>query len=168
MKTHPIALLLLVLAGPAHAAAPAAKGRSDLIPPDRRQITVELARELTRVREPAPLPPDFQHPFNPATFEPPEPGTVATAVEAGPAPPPRPPADREILELLAARLTPSGSIIFGGAPQLIMGAKRFPVGTRFTVTYDNRDYELELVTIDRTTFTLRYRGEEITRSITRR
>ena len=53
----------------------------------------------------------------------------------------------------------------GGSPRLVMGSKRFEVGTRFTVTYNNEDYELELVRIDRTTFTLRYRGEEITRPI---
>jgi hypothetical protein len=46
-----------------------------------------------------------------------------------------------------------------------MGSKRFEVGTRFTVTYNNQDYELELVAIDRTTFTLRYRGEQLTRPI---
>ena len=52
-----------------------------------------------------------------------------------------------------------------GAPRLIFANKPFEVGTRFTATYNNQDYELELVAIDRTTFTLRYRGEDVTRPI---
>jgi hypothetical protein len=52
-----------------------------------------------------------------------------------------------------------------GAARLVIGNRPFEVGTRFTATYNNQDYELELVAIDRTTFTLRYRGEEITRPI---
>jgi hypothetical protein len=53
----------------------------------------------------------------------------------------------------------------GDVPQLVMGSKRFEVGTRFVVTYNGEDYELELVAIARTTFTLRYRGVETTRPI---
>lgn len=73
--------------------------------------------------------------------------------------------DRQILEALASQLTPTGTIQIGGAPRLVMGSKRFEVGTRFTVTFNNQDYELLLTNIDRTTFTLRYRNEEITRPI---
>ena len=75
------------------------------------------------------------------------------------------PGDREMLEKLAAQISPSGVIQLRGAPRLVIGNKPFEVGTRFTATYSNQDYELELVSIDRTTFTLRYRGEEITRPI---
>ncbi len=53
-----------------------------------------------------------------------------------------------------------------GAPRLIIANKPFEIGTRFTVTYNGQDYELELTSIDRTTFTLRYRNEETTRPIT--
>ena len=76
-----------------------------------------------------------------------------------------PPTDRETLEKLAAQITPTGMINLRGAPRLIIGNKPFEIGTRFTATYNNQDYELELVAIERTTFTLRYRGEEITRPI---
>jgi hypothetical protein len=84
----------------------------------------------------------------------------------GPAPAPaKPPGDHEILESLAAQMKPTGMFVVNGSPRLAIGRKLFEVGTRFTVTYNNQDYELELVTIERTTFTLRYRGEEITRPI---
>jgi len=88
---------------------------------------------------------------------------------AGPArntaPAPRVLTARETLELLAAQITPSGMIMLRDNPRLIIGSKPFEVGTRFTASYNNQDYELELVAIDRTTFTLRYRGEDITRPI---
>jgi hypothetical protein len=79
--------------------------------------------------------------------------------------PAAPATDRQTLETLAAQITPSGVIMLRGAPRLIFANKPFEVGTRFTATYNNQDYELELVAIDRTTFTLRYKGEDVTRPI---
>ena len=48
---------------------------------------------------------------------------------------------------------------------LISGTNRIEVGSHFTVVYNGQEYELELVAIDRTTFTVRYKGEEFTRPI---
>lgn len=152
--------------------AEAAKVVPDLLPPQRRQVTVTLAERLAERKAPSPLPEGLVSPFNPKNFDRNEAQAQAAARTAanpdsrgGPTPPPAPLGDRQILEVLAAQLTPTGTIQIGGAPRLVMGSKRFEVGTRFTVTYNNADYELELVNIDRTTFTLRYRGEEITRPI---
>ncbi len=161
--------------------AAAAAVTSDLVPPARRQATVEVAERLTRPPAPAPLPAELPQPFNPPGFEQPDPDEVKAAVPAGPrtaaggpgasgptaapAQPAGPVGDRETLEVLGGLLKPSGSITLGGRPRLIIGTNRFEVGTKFGVTYNNQDYELELVAIDRTTFTLRYRGEEITRPI---
>ena len=153
--------------------AQAAKVTPDLLPPQRRQTTVTIAEQLAERKAPAPLPAGLISPFNPKNFDRNEAQEQATARAAaansdsrgGPTPPPAPLGDRQILEVLAAQLTPTGTIQIGGSPRLVMGSKRFETGTRFTVTYNNEDYELELVTIDRTTFTLRYRGEEITRPI---
>ena len=60
---------------------------------------------------------------------------------------------------------PSGTLILDGEPLLIFGRKRLRIGDRFTVTYEKQDYELVLVAIERTTFTLRLNQEEITRPI---
>jgi hypothetical protein len=86
-------------------------------------------------------------------------GPAGVATAAGPA------TDRETLQTLAAQITPSGMMVLRGTPRLIFANKPFEVGTRFTASFNHQDYELELVAIDRTTFTLRYRGEEITRPI---
>lgn len=165
----------LILAGSASLAL--AKPLSDLVSPEKRRVTVELAQRLTRVPEPAPAPADLMQPFNPVGFDLPDPEeakAVALALQkaggvapggggSSPNQPARAPGDREILENLAAKLPTSGTIVFNGEPLLLLGRGRVKVGDRFTVAYNGQDYELELVAIDRTTFTLRYHGEEIIR-----
>lgn len=167
MTLHPISracILLLVAALPAGAFA--ARATSDLLPPQRRQATVDKAQRLAEPNTPPPLPEDLPSPFNPVDFDKPDPADMPVAAAApGALPPPPPPTDSEIVEILAAQLTPTGAIEWEGRPLLVMGSRRFQVGTRFIVTYNNQDYELELVSIDRTNFTIRYRGEEFTRPI---
>ncbi|MDO8539906.1 MAG: hypothetical protein Q7S40_05645 [Opitutaceae bacterium] len=179
MKTRsrllvPAALVIGVLS--AGAATPPAKVTSDILPPNRRQEVVDRAVNLAKPPAPVAAPTDMPQPFFPPDFDKPDdakPGAAGPRPAGGPpAPAPQAPTqpagptgDRAILETLAARLTPSGTINFGASPQLIIGKNRFPVGTKFTVTFNNEDYELELVSIDRTTFTLRYRSEEFTRPI---
>ena len=150
----------------------AAKVTADVAPPQKREATVDTAERLMRRTPPAALPPETPNPFNPASFDQPDPDapksaapTKATGGNPAPATAARPPGDREILETLAMRLTPSGMIAMGNKPLLIIDRNRFEVGTKFIVTYNDQDYELALVAIDRPTFTLRYRGEEITRPI---
>jgi hypothetical protein len=155
----------------------AAKVAADLAPSQKRQATVETAERLAQRKAPAPLPGDLASPFNPPDFDkadPSDPANLATrpgasgagpSTPTAPAAPVAPPTARETLETLAAQITPSGMIQLRGTPRLIIGNKPFEVGTRFTATYNNQDYDLELVAIDRTTFTLRYRSEEITRPI---
>ena len=120
---------------------------------------------------PGPVPTDLASPFNPQDFDRPDPAD--TPVERQPdaragaskSAPAAPLTHRETLELLSAQINPSGVIMLRGAPRLMIGGKAFEIGTRFTAAYNSRDYELELTAIDRTTFTLRYRGEEFTRPI---
>lgn len=170
--------LVLFAAGLFASPAPAQRIVSDLLPPQRRDAVVDIARKLTERAAPTPLAADMPNPFNPAGFNDPDPasalpgparpgqpGVPGAAGGEAPGQPVRPPGDRDILETLAARLTPSGTFVLGGKPMLIIDRNRFEVGTKFIVTFDGQDYELELSAIDRTTFTLRFRGEEITRPI---
>lgn len=157
---------LLLAALPA--AALAARVNPDIPPPLKRQATVTVAEKLAEKRTPTALPADLASPFNPPNFDRPEQGDPATAPiarGASPKPAPRVLTARETLEALAAQINPSGMMMLRETPRLVIGNKPFEVGTRFTATYNNQDYELELVAIDRTTFTLRYRGEELTRPI---
>jgi hypothetical protein len=144
----------------------AARATADLQPPQKRQLTVTAAERLAQRKSPEPLPEDLASPFDPAGFDRPDPADApvqrSTSTSAQPV---LPPTDRETLEKLAAQITPTGMMHLRGTPRLVIGNKPFEIGTRFTATYNNQDYELELVAIERTTFTLRYRGEEITRPI---
>jgi len=168
-SSHLLGALALILP----AALSAQKSTSDLLPPVRRQASVDIAALLTRPPEPLPVPADLRDPFNPPDFNQPDPsqagnqgGTAPTELPGAPAEPARPAGDRDVLEMLAAQIRPTGMILLRNAPRLIISNKPFEVGTRFTVTYNGQDYELELTAIDRTTFTLRYRNEETTRPIT--
>jgi hypothetical protein len=154
----------------------AAKPPSDLASPEKRRSAVELAQHLTRPSEPRPVPADLPHPFNPPGFDQPDPEELKAAAAAfnrggptpaagGASPVARPPGEREILESLAAKLPTTGSVVINGEPVLFLGRGKVKIGDKFTVAYNGQDYELELIAIDRTTFTLRYHGEEITRSI---
>jgi hypothetical protein len=177
MNSRPVAALCAALA--AGATAFAAKSTSDLLPPARRQATVDLAHKLTQPSTPTAVPADFKSPFNPADFDKPSPDEVKGPRGAkgedkaeGGAPKALPPGDREMLESLAARIGNTSAVQFRGKTLLVVGSAggrsvQLEVGQVFTVTNpaNGQDYDLELTAIDRTTFTLRYRGEEITRPL---
>jgi hypothetical protein len=176
MKTTCIFSLVAVLAvgGSSAFAAATGKGTSDLASPQKRQVTVDLAARLTRPPAPAPVPDDLNSPFNPPNFSQPDPEEQKANAAAGVRSPSSgasaqangPASVRDLLETIAARIQPTGSVVIGGKPQLTFpGAKRVTAGQVITVNYNGEDYDLDLVAIDRTTFTLRLRGEEITRPI---
>jgi len=172
---------LLVLAGALVAgvtpawSATAAKSTSDVVSPAKRQQAVDIATQLSRRPVPEPVPPNLKQPFNPASFDQPDAeeqkanaaaGIVPTTSAGTPAP--RILGDRELLETLAARIPSTGTMVApGNRTLLVVGKHRLEVGQTFTVTNpaNGQDCDLELIAIDRTTFTLRYRGEELTRPI---
>jgi len=150
---------------------PAAMAQSDLLPPQRRAETVALAEKLLAPRQVKPLAENTPSPFAPPGFEQPDPeelaaqqAAAATASAAAGAEP-RLVGDRAILEKLSEYIVPSGIARLGGEAILLFGQKKLKVGDRLTITFDGSDYELDITAIDRTTFTLRYHREEITRSI---
>jgi hypothetical protein len=163
-----VGLLALALSPLPVFAAAAAKGKSDILPPARRQPSVDRAAKIAEAPVVLPLPEELPTPFNPPDFDrlepderpaPPQP-VVKQAPSAGNA-------DREILESLAERIKPTGTLTGrDGKPMLTFpDARRLSVGQGFVVTDKDMNYELEIVAIDRTTFTLRYRKEEIVRPI---
>lgn len=164
-----IRLAATVVAGLAFVAAVrAAAPASDLLPPERRRQTVELALRFAAPPTPREVPADAVYPFNPPAFGQPDPEelrAIAAAQAAANAAAAKPSTDRALLDVIAARIMPSGTLILGGESLLIFGQKRLRVGDRLTVSYDGRDYELELTAIERTTFTLRLNRDEITRPI---
>lgn len=170
--------------GPASAAE---KVKSDLISPDKRRVTVEVAQQLTRPPEPAALPADLAQPFNPTGFDLPDPAQLPPAAAPGPAAgtgtggtkaagrdatggavQAAPVAsEREILENLVAKIPATGTMAVGSNRMLTFkGSGPVRIGGHFFVTSDGQTYDLELIAVDATNFTVRYRNEEVTRPIT--
>jgi len=157
--------LLALVAGEAWAAA----ARSDVPPAARRSAILELATRFAEAPAVAPLAPDLVQPFNPVAFGQPDPeelraiaaarAAAAAAVGQSQGKP------AGVLERIVERITPSGTLHLGGEQYLIFGQKRLRVGDLLTVTFEGQDYTLELVAIDRVTFTLRHEREQITRRI---
>lgn len=145
-------------------AAPAAP-KSDLVPPEKRRPVVELANKLAKAPESAAAPDaTLISPFNRAAKAPVDaarPSVSNTGVA-------RPSGSREILEAVAPRIQSQvrGTFVLGGSPILVVGQKRLKVGETFTITFEGNDYELEITAIERTSFKLRLRDEEITQPIT--
>ena len=141
--------------------------QSDLVGPDKRRAMVELSQQLSAPRPAAPLTSDLALPFAPPGFEQTDAEERAAALAAATKnnQSVRIPTAHETLELICAKLTPTGTIFSGEEPRLLFGPKVVKTGAHFSVNYNGQDYDLELVSIDRTTFVVRRNGEEITRPI---
>jgi hypothetical protein len=178
--TPPRWMVALALLFPA--AAFAGKSTPDITSPLKRQVTVKLAEEFAHRPPPPAVPADLVSPFNPPDFEKADPAETPANVASGgrapvtpstagggttPTPKAVPISDRVILEAVASKIPVTGSMVGRDGKPILTGTsgKKFYVGSTFTVTDGAQDYDLEVVAIDRTTFTLRYRGEEITRNI---
>lgn len=173
-RFRPVLLVLALFAALAARAvaapAPAAAQASDLVAPEKRRPIVELAQRLAKPPPPPPLAADLVQPFNPAAFGQPDPEELraiaaAQAAQQAASAQAKPSSDSEFLRLIASRVQPTGSLMLSSGPLLIFGKKRLRVGDQFTVTYEGQNYTLDLVAIDRTTFTLRLNKEEIVRPI---
>jgi hypothetical protein len=143
-----------------------------VLAPAKRQQSLDRGKALVTLREVVPTAVD---PFYPAAFK----ETVASMGRAagGPTPPvndsgPAVPAtptgprnDRELLQAIATSLKPSGYIVLNNEPSLSFGQKRVKAGGTMTINFEGNQYTLEVVSIDRTNFTLRLNREEFTRTI---
>lgn len=151
------------------AATYAAKPSSDIAPGDVRRAVVAKAELLAAPASAKPLPSEWPQPFSPPGFERPAGAEGRDNVNApfsGDAKAAAlPPTDREALAAVAAKIPTSGTFIIGGKPLLISGTNKIEIGSRFTVVFNGQEYELELIAITSTTFTVRYKGEEYTRPI---
>ncbi|MEO6004514.1 MAG: hypothetical protein ABIZ04_09145 [Opitutus sp.] len=135
----------------------------------RREIVAAAAKLVTPDAR-TPIPANVNQPFNPEAFGRPDAEELAAiaaakAAEAAALNKTKPASEADLLERIAERVAPSGTVTMNGEPLLIFGQKRVSVGDRLTVTYDGRDYTVEITSIQRFTFTLRLNRAEITRRI---
>lgn len=154
--------LLLGLLACACAARVFAAAASDLTLPEKRRATVDLAaRLLAPVSEAATkLPEDLTDPFHPAGFV-----GAASTNSASPNAKPTVLTGQALLEAVAPKIIPSGTIAIGDTPYLLFGEKRLKVGDYLTIAFEGRDYVLQIADIQSTAFTLRLNNATVTRPI---
>ena len=129
--------------------------------PDSRQNILAEADALLAIKPPL-VPVDAIDPFNSAAFSEAM-GLTRPASSEVPRAGPR--GDREILEAISAQLKPTGNFVISGQQTLIFGQKRVKAGMPMTINFEGTEYTIEIITIDRTSFTLRLNREELTRPI---
>ena len=141
---------------------------SDLAPVQTRHAVVKVAQKLSVAPTASKLPADLTNPFNPPEFDQPASAAGQSSTrteEAAPKTEVVPPSDREVLEALARRIPAGGSMEWDDKWILTVGARQFHAGQVLAVPHGGREYEVEIVSIEARSYTLRYRNEKITRSL---
>lgn len=137
---------------------------SDLLTPQKRAGTLVLARSLLAIKahDSSGEALASMDPFNPVQPSEPNdeiekgPNTSGTSVVMS---------DRDLLKKLAEEIRPTGMMQLGESIFLLIGKKRLKVGDRIAVNSGGVAYDVEISFIDRTSFTLRIKSEELTRPI---
>jgi hypothetical protein len=141
---------------------------SDLAPVQTRTAVVKVAQNLSIAPQASTLPADLVNPFNPPEFDQPSTSGGRNSVRSAEASKPVeivPLSDQEILDALARRFRAGGVMTRGDASVLTVGGRPLQAGQVLVLTYDGREYEVEIVSIEGRSFTLRYRDVKITRSL---
>ncbi len=148
-------------------AAAAQAQRSDLFPVQRRAVSVDLAARIVEPRSAPALPPTVNNPFAPQGFDQDDGSEGAPAASGSSQAGARPAArtGRDTLEVIAANITPTGTISRRGEPILLFGSKQVRVGEELTVTYEGTTHVLTVTAIQSTSFTVRLNNDELTRPI---
>jgi len=123
----------------------------------KRRETLDLASRLLALRTnpAATLTDSLVNPFSPQ---------VRVVAKTPDAPKSRG-TDREILEKIAPTIMPTGMMMFGGKPMLLLREKRLKVGDQVRIPYEGVDYVVVVTAIEPTSFRLSLNREEITRPI---
>jgi hypothetical protein len=129
---------------------------ADLETPQKRAVSVELAASM--LKAPAPeeiqVPDGLRNPFDP---------TAEARIETKSG---RPGSDKELLELLADQLKPTGVMGRDEAMVLLLkGQKGVKLNDKLTLSFDGAAYDVEVIAIDHYNFSLRYNQAEVTRPI---
>lgn len=153
-------LVVVLFAGFAGASSVHAQ-RSDILPPARRAASLEKAAKLLEQPVVPAVLPTIKNPFAPPDFDRVDP--VEEPPVAGVAPRAR--TAREVLEMIAASINPTGTMFMREEPILVFSNGHRRVGDRITASVDGVQYSVIISGIDRTSYTLRLNNEQISRPI---
>ncbi len=139
--------------------------RSDILPSNRRQPSVEEALKVVHRAELEALPEDLNNPFFPNSLKAPSPaaptesGEPVEPVYRGPI------SHIELLETVAPQITPTGTMTLGGIPLLLFGQKKVQMGDKLPILFEGENYTLTISAIEGPNFTLKLGDAELTRPI---
>ena len=144
-----------------------AESPGDIPTPQKRAAMVGLAKGIITSQSALVEPINaatLKNPFSPAEASPQQSVSMAPTTSSGPAVVTQT-TDFSRLELIAPKVTPTGSVVIGGESLLLFGQKRLKVGDHLPIVFEGKPYDLEISGIQSTNFTLRLNGVEITRPI---
>ena len=122
-------------------------------PASRVQVVATVSSILESRGKVVTLPADSKNPFfakSPAIVQPEVKYSQPPVGLSGP----------ELLSQLSAKIPSTGTLIFGGNAMLLLGSKKAKVGDKISVSNDGIDYELTLVNVTSTSFTVKL-GESL-------
>lgn len=132
--------------------------RSDIPAPNQRTLILNRGTALLERRKPLSdtIGPGVKNPFNPLEADPVAPQPVKSRLPGSP---------KELITLLAAQIVPTGSAEREGERFLLFGQRKVKVGETIPISFENTQFELEVVSIAASAFTVRLNNEEFTRPI---
>lgn len=63
--------------------------------------------------------------------------------------------EAELVNELASKIPATGTLVFGGNSMLLLGSKKVKIGEKINIAQDGKDYELTLVAVNATTFSVK-------------
>jgi hypothetical protein len=69
----------------------------------------------------------------------------------------------DVLAAIAPGISPTGTMLIGAEPYLLMDGRRFRVGDQISVTFEGLVHQVVLSSIERNSYTLRLKESELTR-----
>ncbi|BET66383.1 hypothetical protein ASA1KI_13010 [Opitutales bacterium ASA1] len=69
----------------------------------------------------------------------------------------------EILSAVAPRIAPTGTMLIGAEPYLLIGGRRYGSGDQISVTFEDTVYAVTITSIERNSYTLRLEDKELRR-----
>jgi hypothetical protein len=130
----------------------------DIAPPVKRTTAVATAQALRAKANPTPATLDLPSPFNPDDSGVEKKAPVSADLRAADS-------DALTLQKLANEMPAGARMIHDGKTVLAVGRHQLELGAVFVASLDNKLHELEVTEITSTTFTVRYRGIEYTRTL---
>jgi hypothetical protein len=159
MKLFPTAFFVGSLSFFSHALVGQA---ADIPPPETRTAIVAKITKLAESRGKAVVIADnLVNPFTGIIREASQPEVATGPIPIGLSGP-------ELLSQLASTIPSTGTLVFGGNAMLLLGPKKIKVGEKIPVSFEGKDYQLTLIAVTPTTFTVQLGNELSTRTVRKR